>query len=173
MAGQYDNPQLTPWVDFQAYLERQNYNRNVQQAQQENAQFGAMTAEQGHYPQIGAQASRPGQVIYNPDGSTSSEKSFSMGMDFGNGEKNVLLRSIMPNAQNRLQQFSPADALNMFREGSNPAIGMFDSQIQADAAARFRSENGGRNFRRDGGRRNGEGERRRGRSSSFMNWQYR
>lgn len=146
---EYGSPELTPWVDFQAYLDRMNYDRNVQQAQQQNAQFGAMTAEAGHYPQVGAMASRPGQVIYNPDGTESSEKSFSVGMDFGTGgEKTALLRSIAPNQRGMLQQFSPAAALNMFRSGNNPAIGIFDNQTQADAAAKFRSENGGRNFKK-------------------------
>jgi hypothetical protein len=148
MAEQYQNPQLTPWVDFQAYMDRQNYNQQGQQSQQQGTGFGQMTANQGHYPRVGTQASRPGQVIYNPDGSESSEKSFSVGMDFGTGgEKTALLRSIMPNGQGNLQQYSPAAALNMFRSGQNPAIGVFDNQSQADAAAKFRSDNGGRNFK--------------------------
>lgn len=166
MAEQYQNPQLTPWVDFQAYMDRQNYQNNVQNAQQNNAGFGAMTGRQNHYPQVGAQASRPGQVIYNPDGSESSEKSFSVGMDFGTGgEKTALLRSIMPNAQGNLQQYSPAGALNMFRNGTNPAIGMFDNQSQADAAAQFRSQNGGRNFE--------ERQRKRFDRTEMRNWQMR
>ena len=159
---EYGSPQLTPWVDFQAYMDRMNYENNLQQAKQANAGFGAMTADQGHYPQVGAMASKPGQVIYNPDGSTSSEKSFSVGMDFGTGgEKTALLRSIAPNQQGMLQQYSPAAALNMFRTGQNPAIGIFDNQTQADAAAKFRSENGGRNYKEKFDR------------TGMRNWQYR
>lgn len=159
---EYNNPELTPWVDFQAYMDRINYDRNLQDAKQNNAGFGAMTAKQGHYPQVGATAARPGQIIYNPDGSESSEKSFSVGMDFGaGGEKTALLRSIVPNQNGILQQYSPAAALNMFRTGNNPLIGVFDNQSKADAAAKFRSDNGGRNYKEKFDR------------TGMRNWQYR
>ncbi len=94
------------------------------------------------FPAIGTRGNAPGESILNPDGTSSSERTISVGF----GDITKLIPTIVPDDQGFLVKRSDEDAIALFRQGKNPSVGDFGSVEEADAFAETRSEGGGRNF---------------------------
>lgn len=97
------------------------------------------------YPEIGARSARPGESILNPDGTRSSEKTISVGLEDGI----YLIPTVVVDDEGFLVKVSNDDAVRLYREGKNPAVGKFKTEEEALEAATIRSNSGGR-FQRQG-----------------------
>jgi hypothetical protein len=73
--------------------------------------------------------------INNADGSFSTERTITVEMD----GKHYVLPTIVGG-----KQYTPEQAIELFRRGANQAVGIFASQQEADAAAAARSDAIGR-----------------------------
>ena len=134
-------PPLNPFTDLKALLGQLRYQQQISEAAQSGSLFSPLTAEEGALPQVGDRAARPGQTLYNLDGTTSSEKTRGFGI---NGvETNI--PTVVPGPDGVLEQRSVQEALDMFFRGENPAVGEFRTAKEASVAAKARSLQGGRN----------------------------
>ena len=104
----------------------------------------AMTNELTNYPLVGTKAKTAGQPIYNPDGSSSSERTITVGFGEKGKEKQYLLRTIIEGSDGRLIKISDEEAISLFRMGKNKPVGIFNSVEEANAFAGKRSHSGGR-----------------------------
>lgn len=95
-----------------------------------------------NFPVVGTRGNAPGESILNPDGTSSSERTISVGFD----GVTKLIPTIVPDEQGFLVKRSDDEAIELFRQGKNPSVGDFGSREEADAFAKVRSEGGGRNF---------------------------
>jgi len=95
-------------------------------------------------PEVGAKATAPGESILNADGSQSSEVTKTFGIEIEGVEKQVLLPTVIPNADGVLEQVSDEEALSLYKQGKNEPVGIFDTEEEASKFAGERSEAGGR-----------------------------
>lgn len=92
------------------------------------------------FPLVGTRGERPGESILNPDGSRSSEKTISVGFDDGIH----LIPTVVIDDEGFLIRVSNEDAINLFRQGKNPSVGVFKTEAEASEFAGKRSASGGR-----------------------------
>ena len=97
------------------------------------------------YPEIGARSMKPGEPIINPDGTRSTEKTISVGFEDGI----YLIPTVVVDEDGHLVKVSNDDAVRLYLEGKNPAVGKFKTEEEAMEAAALRSQSGGR-FQREG-----------------------
>jgi len=93
------------------------------------------------FPEVGARGLKPGESIKNPDGTESSERTITVGFDDGFR----LIPTIVVDEEGFLVKISDEDAIQLFREGKNPSVGRFNTEDEANAFAKQRSDTGGRN----------------------------
>ena len=93
------------------------------------------------FPEVGTRGLKPGEPISNPDGTKSSERTITVGFDDGFR----LIPTIVVDDEGFLVKVSDDDAIRLFREGRNPSVGRFNTEQEATAFAKQRSDSGGRN----------------------------
>ena len=97
------------------------------------------------FPKIGTRGRYKGAPIVNPDGTSSSERTISVGFDDGI----YLIPTIVVDEEGFLVKVSNDDAIRLFKQGRNPTVGKFKTVKEADAFAKKRSASGGR-FQKQG-----------------------